>query len=462
MKESSILDKRYSEVIEFLYSQLPVYQRDGSAAYKVGLSNTIELDNLYSNPHKRYRVVHIAGTNGKGSVSHIMASVLQAAGYRVGLYTSPHLVDFRERIKVNGEEISKEAVIDFVDKFRGLKLDLEPSFFEFTVAMAFDHFAESDIDIAVVEVGLGGRLDSTNIVDPELSVITNIGLDHTQFLGTTKGEIALEKGGIIKSNRAVVIGELDVETEPIFSRLAEERSSEIIYAERECLVETINTPDKTHLDNKALDRVLTGYTISTRDCKVATAEPYLSDSVDIMLDLNGIYQKRNLLTAYVALSKLRNLGWNRLDVESLKEGCIDVVKRTSLLGRWQQVSTEPLTICDTGHNREGVKYVVDQLKAESYRTLHIVWGAVNDKDIKSVLELLPLDANYYFCQASIPRALDADELLHLAKGVGLSGESFGSVSLAFEKAMLMSNPDDLIFVGGSTFVVADLLLFLER
>ncbi|MFT4673203.1 MAG: dihydrofolate synthase/folylpolyglutamate synthase [Saprospiraceae bacterium] len=390
-----------------------MYQHVGKAAYKIDLSNTFLLADYLGNPQHEFKSIHVAGTNGKGSTSHMMASVLQEAGYKVGLYTSPHLKDFRERIKINGMMIPKRKVSSFVVKHKDFFKNNKLSFFEMTVGLAFHYFAESQVDIAIIEVGLGGRLDSTNIISPELSVITNIGLDHTQFLGTTLEAIAKEKAGIIKSKIPVVIGELHPDTKKVFQQVALENNAPIIYSEEE--------------------------NVSLFDC-----------------DLKGNYQKKNQRTALVALKILASKGFS-ISKTDLEKGCNTVVANTGLLGRWQILQQSPTVICDTAHNKEGLMLTMQQLKQTPYRKLHIVFGVVGDKDLEVILPLLPNSASYYFCAPNIPRALHVAILKQKATDFNLIGASYASVRSAFTAALKMAHTDDLVYIGGSTFVVAEVV-----
>lgn len=403
----------YEKTLDYLFTLLPMYQRVGKAAYKVDLSNTILLCKLLGNPENKFKSVHIAGTNGKGSTSHMIASVLQEAGYKVGLYTSPHLKDFRERIKINGKMITEGEVINFVTEHKSKFEEISLSFFEWTVGLAFNYFSKQKVDIAVVETGLGGRLDSTNVINPEVSVITNIGIDHTQFLGDTIELIAKEKAGIIKLKIPVVIGESREETKFVFNHKAEEMNAPICYADSE--------------DNQLYQT-----------------------------DLKGNYQQKNLKTSVATIQILKEKGW-KISEENIKSGLLSVVKNTELLGRWQILGESPLVICDTGHNKEGIEEIVNQLEKTKYNTLHIVFGAVNDKSIDTVLDLLPKKAQYYFCQANIPRALDVNVLFELAQKKGLRGRKYKSVKEALYSAKENVLENDLIFIGGSTFVVAEVL-----
>lgn len=403
----------YEETLEWLYSQLPVYQRIGKAAYKADLTNTHQLCQLLGNPERTLKCVHVAGTNGKGSVSHMIASVLQETGYKTGLYTSPHLSDFRERIRINGEMISKEYIMNFVSTHREAFLAMELSFFEMTVGLAFSYFKDMKVDIAVLETGMGGRLDSTNVVSPELSVITNIGIDHTQFLGNTLGEIASEKAGIIKAGVPVVVGRKQPETQHVFEETAKQNGSSIIFAQ------DVTTHDPT-------------------------------------TDLAGNYQLENLKTAQVVLSELNKSGW-LIKNEHVTAGLNNVIKNTGIKGRWQILSKEPLTICDVGHNRDGIRWVVDQIKKTPHKQLHFVLGMVNDKEIDVILKLLPNNAIYYFCQPNIPRGLSQTVLQESAKALGLFGDCYHGVKQAFNAAQATAKTGDLIFIGGSTFVVAEVV-----
>ena len=425
----------YEETVDYLYNCAPPFQQVGGAAYKEGLSNTIALDNHLGNPHRKYRTIHVAGTNGKGSCSHTLAAILQAAGYKVGLYTSPHLIDFRERIRVNGVPAGKEFVVDFVRKERAFFEPLSPSFFELTTAMTFCYFAHEAVDVAIIEVGLGGRLDCTNIISPDISIITNISLDHVQFLGNTLVSIAAEKAGIIKSGTPVVVGETTPETREIFRQKALEELAPIIFAEDNNLV--INaTP------------VSSGYRYETAAFGTIDGE------------LGGDYQVKNANTILNAVLQLIGIGYN-IPEESILEGFSTVCGTTGLMGRWQTVGTRPRTVCDAGHNIGGIKYIVNQLKREKYTTLRIVFGMVNDKEIDEVLAMMPKEATYYFTQASIRRALPAEEMKNKAAVYGLNGNFFPTVKMALQAAQSEASPDDFIFIGGSCFIVADLLQELQ-
>ena len=407
----------YQDTLEYLYNSAPMFQQVGAGAYKEGQENTRALDAHFRHPHEHFHSLHIAGTNGKGSCSHTLAAILQSAGYRVGLYTSPHLVDFRERIRVNGQPISEDYVIRFVEEERAFFEPLSPSFFELTTAMAFKYFADEKVDVAVVEVGLGGRLDCTNIIHPDLCIITNISLDHTQFLGHTLAQIAGEKAGIIKPGIPVVIGETTPETRPVFYQKAQEEGAPIHWAEE---------------------------------------EGHENDYPGLSFELKGLYQEKNRRTLLTALPILKEIGY-RLTENDIRQGFAHVVELTGLMGRWQKLQDSPTLICDTGHNTGGIAYIAQQLRAQPCHRLHIVLGMVNDKDIRGVLALLPHEADYYFTQASVKRALPADELVRLGTEAGLKGEAFANVPAAVRAAQKRSLPEDFIFVGRSTFVVADLL-----
>ncbi len=403
----------YPETLDYLFGQLPMYQRIGNAAYKANLDNTYRLSEILNHPEKQFKSVHIAGTNGKGSTSHMLASVLQEAGYKVGLYTSPHLKDFRERIKINGAMISENEVIDFVEEYKNEFEKIQLSFFEWTVGLAFHYFANQKVDIAIIETGLGGRLDSTNIVTPEVAVITNISMDHTQFLGDTLAKIAAEKAGIIKSTIPVIIGETQPEIKYVFTEKANQLNATIQFADKLSLKE------------------------------------YESD-------LKGVYQQQNKKTVLATIQVLQKLGWNIAESHIIN-GLQNVVNNTGLMGRWQMLNKQPLTICDTGHNEAGIKLILAQINQQSFEKLHFVLGVVNDKDITNILQLLPKNATYYFCQAKIPRALDVNILAEKATAVGLSGTTFPSVAAAYKAAQKNATTQDLIFIGGSTFVVAEAL-----
>ncbi|MGY5851661.1 bifunctional folylpolyglutamate synthase/dihydrofolate synthase [Salegentibacter sp. F14] len=396
-----------------MFQQLPMYQRVGDHAFKKDLTKTQQLAKHLGAPHKKFKTIHVAGTNGKGSTSHMLASVLQEAGYKVGLYTSPHLKDFRERIKINGHLIDKKSVVNFVKTHKDFLEEAKLSFFEMTVGLAFDYFAKQEVEVAIIEVGMGGRLDSTNIITPEVSVITNIGLDHVAHLGNTLSEIAREKAGIIKEGIPVVIGEKQKETTPIFEEVAQKHNAKLIFAQE------------------------------LRFPKYST-------------DLKGDYQNKNMKSVLGVVKVLRNQGWN-IPEECLKNGLNSVKLHTSLQGRWDILQEKPKVICDTAHNKEGLKLVFKQLKGEDFQHLHIVLGVVNDKDLESILPLFPKNAHYYFCKPDIPRGLEADIVAEKAASFGLEGRVFDSVSKAYEVAVDSALDEDLVFVGGSTFTVAEII-----
>lgn len=432
----------YQKTLKYLYDSLPMFQRIGQAAYKADLNTTLQLDKYFNHPHCYFKSVHIAGTNGKGSVSNLLASILQEAGYKTGLYTSPHLIDFRERIRVNGKMISKKYVIDFVKKHKQYFEKLKPSFFELTVAMAFEYFKNQKIDVAVLETGMGGRLDSTNIVSPELSIITNIGLDHTEFLGNTLSKIAEEKSGIIKQNTPVIVGKTQVETKTVFEAFSINKNAQLIFADE------VYKPEYSTLsiDNLQLFHIYKN-----------KKQHYL----DLKCPLLGSYQNENICTALVSTEQLIKQGFN-ISEENIYAGVKNVILNTGLQGRWQITNHSPLTICDTGHNEDGIKYITEQIQNTAYKKLHFIFGVVKDKNIDKILSLLPKDAIYYFTKASIPRALDENELYQKATKNKLSGKAFSSVETAYTEAQKNAKPNDLIFVGGSTFIVADYLGYLGK
>ncbi|MDM8161953.1 folylpolyglutamate synthase/dihydrofolate synthase family protein [Labilibaculum sp. K2S] len=419
-----------------MFTKLPMYQRTGQAAYKANLDTTLVLDEYFNHPHKKFKSIHVAGTNGKGSVSHTIASVLQAAGYKVGLYTSPHLKDFRERIKVDGELVSEDYVVDFIHRHQNKFEELCPSFFEMTVAMAFDFFAAQKVDVAVVEVGLGGRLDSTNIISPVLSVITNISKDHTNLLGSELAEIAGEKAGIIKKNVPVIIGEKQEEVIDVFLRIAADNKSDLKFSE----------DSYKNLSSELID--------SKRNLVYQSLEN--NSIIDLSCDLLGLYQIKNIRTALCVFDELNSKGWG-ISKETVKQGVSEVVKSTGLLGRWQTIGNAPRVVCDTGHNVGGIKEIIEQIESMDYRKLHIVFGVVNDKDLTDILELMPKNASYYFSRADIPRALDQEVLAVKAKAYGLLGNAYLSVKEALGAAKANAHENDLVFVGGSTFVVAEVV-----
>ena len=401
----------YQQTLDYLFDRLPMYQRLGAAAYKADIGNIVLASQHLDNPHKKFKSIHVAGTNGKGSTSHLLASVLQEAGYKVGLYTSPHLKDFRERIKINGQMIQEAEVISFVSNNKAFFETLELSFFEFTVALAFNYFAKQKVDIAIIETGLGGRLDSTNIIHPELAIITNISLDHTNLLGDTIEKIAKEKAGIIKENTPIIIGRKQKETTEIFRKIAEEKQAKLIYA-------SANNKYKT--------------------------------------DLKENYQKENISTTLTAITQLQAMNWN-ISEDNIINGVRNTLKNTAFMGRWQTLSEHPLIICDMGHNEDGIKQITQQIAELHFNKLHFVFGVVKDKNIDAILSLMPKQAQYYFCQANIDRAMDAEELTKKAIKSGLKGAAHTSVKQALETAKKNATKDDLIFVGGSAFVVAEVL-----
>ena len=427
----------YKETLDFLYSQLPAYHRIGKAAYKDNLNNTLALDEYFGYPHRKYMTIHVAGTNGKGSVSHMIASVLQEAGYRTGLYTSPHLKDFRERIKINGEMIGEKAVVSFAEDHSRIIESINPSFFELSVAMAFSYFALKDIDIAVVEVGLGGRLDSTNIISPIISLITNIGHDHMDLLGNTLAKVAREKAGIIKNGIPVVIGESKPETHDVFVSAAKHSMSDIYFAEASCLCKLGDMKSDMSGRSYSLHETTTNKCISG------------------IIPLAGDYQQVNLRTLFQLFSCLKVK--LRLNERDMTDGISNVIKNTGLQGRWQILRRDPLVICDTGHNPEGLEYVMNQVRQVPATKRHMIIGFVSDKDLNSILPLFPADAEYYFAKAAVPRAMNENILKAEASRFGLHGNSYMSVNEAFKSALALADPTDLIFIGGSTFVVAEVI-----
>ena len=426
----------YDETLRYLYASAPLFQQIGAGAYKEGLETTRTLDAHFGHPHRKYLTIHIGGTNGKGTCSHSVAAVLQAAGYRVGLYTSPHLVDFRERIRVDGVPMPEAYVVDFVARERSFFEPLRPSFFEVTTAMAFKYFADAAVDIAVVEVGLGGRLDCTNIVQPVLSVVTNISLDHTQFLGHTLAAIAGEKAGIFKAGTPAVVGEATPETRPVFTDAAARVGASLVFAEDapEVLAVSRDAADEWRFESRTFGSVRSS--------------------------LTGAYQERNMNTLLTALRELGRAGV-RFSADDVRAGLAQVQATTGLRGRWETLRQAPTVVCDTGHNVGAWQYLAPQLRAQRCRRLRVVFGMAGDKDVRSVLALLPRDAAYYFTQASVRRALPAADLLREAKACGLAGAAYPTVASAYTQALADADADDFLFVGGSSFVVADLLAFLQ-
>ncbi|MBO6125480.1 MAG: bifunctional folylpolyglutamate synthase/dihydrofolate synthase [Bacteroidaceae bacterium] len=423
----------YQEATTYLFTAAPLFQNIGAGAYKEGLSNTHLLDEHFGHPHEKFRTIHVGGTNGKGSTSHTLAAILQSQGYRVGLYTSPHLVDFRERIRVNGVMIPEKRVISFVEQERSFFEPLHPSFFELATALAFQYFAEQKVDVAVIEVGLGGRLDCTNIIHPDLSIITNISFDHIQFLGNTLPKIASEKAGIIKQGVPAIIGEAGEENvRTVFEQEAEKVGTRLIFAEEEKeLISYTYSPTQ-------------GYTYQTKTYG------------ELHGQLSGFCQEKNTRTILAAVNELNKISYG-ISTASVAKGMSQVCQLTGLMGRWQTISTNPLTICDTGHNVGGMQYITKQLKETPHQRLHIIIGMVNDKDVNTVLSMLPKDAVYYFTQASVKRAMPVEEFAQKAEKHDLHGNSYANVELAYRAAKQNAEKNDLIFVGGSTFIVADML-----
>lgn len=420
----------YEQTIEYLYANLPMFQRVGAVAFKKDLTNTLALCEALGNPQQKFKSIHVGGTNGKGSTAHMLASVLQSAGYKTGLYTSPHLKSFTERIRINGQEVSQAFVVDFVNRIRPHIDRIKPSFFEITVAMAFDYFAKQQVDIAVIEVGLGGRLDSTNVVTPEVSVITNIGFDHMDMLGDTLPKIAFEKAGIIKQRIPVVISERQEEVAQVFEEKAKLEQAPIFFADRPVTI-------RQHGNSVKVNAV------------------FQDQPIEFEFPLLGSYQQKNIAGVLTALECLTDRGFS-ISKEQVCDGMQQVISQTGLKGRWQILQGNPLVICDTGHNVDGIRLIVKQLATYSYKNLFMIIGMVKDKDHGAVFNLLPKEAHYIFCQANIPRAMDAHQLAKEAKAFGLTGDVVPNVNDALNMALQKAKPDDLIFVGGSTFVVAEL------
>jgi dihydrofolate synthase/folylpolyglutamate synthase len=441
----------YQQTLDYLYSQLPMFTRDGASAFKKDLTNTLELCKRLGDPHKKFKSVHIAGTNGKGSTSHMLAAILQTAGYKTGLYTSPHLRDFRERIRINGEMISEEHVIDFVKNHTQDFDDIEPSFFEMTVAMAFDAFAKAKVDIAVVEVGLGGRLDSTNVITPLLSVVTNIGWDHMNMLGDTLPLIAGEKAGIIKTGIPVIIGEYQPEVADVFINKSKATGAPISFASEEWEILKSEVEGQKLEAGSRKSEVISEYLEFNIQKKYSRLK-----TQDLRLDLPGTYQIKNAKTVLSTVEELRHQGFAISD-EQIKTALSQVKELTGLHGRWEILSHNPLTICDTGHNPEGITEVLKNIESTPHENLHIVMGVVNDKDISKILAMLPKHATYYFCRPDIPRGLDAETLQQKAEAFSLHGEIYTSVKAALTTAQSQADKSDLVFVGGSTFVVAEIV-----
>ena len=423
----------YAETIEYLFSRLPMFSRIGAAAFKKDLTNTLKLCEFLDIPQDKFKSIHVAGTNGKGSVSHMLAAILQTAGFKTGLYTSPHLKDFRERIKIDGEYISKEFVVDFTERIKPLIEEIEPSFFEITVAMAFEYFAQEKVDIAVIEVGLGGRFDSTNVIVPELSIITNIGWDHMNMLGNSLDKIAFEKAGIIKKNIPVIVGEVLPETENVFTEIAKEKKSPLFIASEK--------------------RKVANWDWKDHELIVELEQLHKTDHKFYHLDLLGLYQLKNLITALEACSQLQS-EW-KLNDEIIQKALKQVKKMTGLHGRWEVIHKDPLVILDVAHNEDGFKQLAEQIEVTDHNNLHIIIGMVKDKEIERILSLLPKHAHYYFTRAQIPRAMSEDELAVKATIAGLNGESFSEVNAALQAALNKAHKDDLILVCGSVFLVGE-------
>ena len=434
----------YQETIDYLFSRLPMFSRVGAAAFKKDLINIQKLSDFLGDPHKRFKSIHIAGTNGKGSVSHMLAAILQTAGYKTGLYTSPHLKDFRERIKINGEMVSEKFIIDFTEQIKTISEKIEPSFFEITVAMAFEYFAEQKIDIAIVETGLGGRFDSTNIITPELSVITNIGWDHMNILGESLEKIAFEKAGIIKQNVPVIVGEVLSETEKIFNEVANERKAALSIA-----------ADKRQAINWYWKKPA-GHRSGGHELVVEVAQQHKTDHQLYHLDLPGIYQTKNLLTVLETCSHLQQKGWN-IEERSIRLGLQHTKKLTGLHGRWEVIHLHPLIVLDVAHNEDGIKMLMEQVEVTDHDHLHIVLGVVKDKELEKILNLFPGLADYYFTRADIPRALDALVLKERASEIGLKGEIYPDVNQAIKAALTKASKQDMILVCGSVFLIGEVI-----
>lgn len=424
----------YNQTLDYLYTRLPMFSRIGAAAYKADLVNTYAICDFLSNPERKFKSIHIAGTNGKGSTSHMLASIFQAAGYRTGLYTSPHLRDFRERIRINGEMISKSFIVDFTARTLELTEKIEPSFFELTVGMAFDYFAMEQVDIAIIETGLGGRLDSTNVLTPELSVITNISWDHMQLLGDTLEKIAVEKAGIIKEGVPVIVGEVTPETKPVFEETAARLHAGLVVASER--------------------RQATDWRWEHHHLLVEVATQHHIDRQVYELDLGGVYQAKNLLTVLEVCTQMNAAGWKLPDT-AVRAGLRSVKKNTGLHGRWEIVHTSPLVVLDVAHNEDGIRNLAQQVELTDHRELHIIFGVVKDKDTAAVLPLLPRNARYYFTKANLPRALDEKTLQQLAATAGLAGDVYPDVNTALEVALAHAAADDLILVCGSVFLVGE-------
>ena len=435
MPRKEVLSRVWKRTLDYLFNQRPAFEREGADGYKPGLDVTIALDKLYHSPHQHYRIIHIAGTNGKGSTAHTLASCLQQCGYRVGLFTSPHLVDFRERIRVNGRKVSRNYVMKWVADYRAKDIrTMEPSFFELVTIMAFDYFAWRKVDVAVIETGLGGRLDSSNIVTPELSVITNIGLEHQQFLGNTIEEIAHEKAGIIKHNRPVIVGHADDRVRAVMNDVATRQSAKIVFAEDQPQV-------------LATEHVRGALRLKTRSYG------------PVEYELTGDYQVENANTVLTAITTLKGLGFNISDA-AVHDGFAHVVENTGLMGRWMKLRERPMAICDSAHNPPGMRQAMKQLQATKHNHLHLVLGFMADKDVQSMLEMMPQESSYYFTQAQTSRSMSAAELHHRASQAGLKGKIYNNVAEAYEAAVSAADTGDLVYVGGSMYVLAELLTTL--
>ena len=426
----------YNETLQYLYDRLPVFHFLGANAYKPGLENTIRLMDTLNHPYRKYKTIHVAGTNGKGSVSHFLSAILQTAGYKVGLYTSPHLVDFGERIRVNGQMIDKEYVVDFVENNKSNFNTIQPSFFEASMAMAFNYFADCEIDVAVIEVGLGGRLDSTNIITPELSIITNISFDHVEFLGNTIEKIAVEKAGIIKKNVPIIIGETTAETKAVFEEIAALNNSNIYFAENEINIKPIET---SNLKMKVL----------------------VNESIIYMVGLTGTYQLKNIATVLKSVEILQKLEFI-ITENNIAIGLEHVIDLTGFMGRWQCFGTEPPFFVDTAHNFAGISELVNHINALEFNKLHLVFGMVNDKDISKILRILPTTASYYFTNANIDRALPANDLKEKAHVAGLKGEAYKTVESAVDAAKKLAKTNDFILIFGSNFVVGETIMSIKK
>lgn len=442
-------NNNYQETIDFLFSQLPMYQRSGAAAYKANLNNTLKLCSLLGNPEADMPSVHVAGTNGKGSVSHMIASALMEQGYKTGLYTSPHLLDFRERITVNGKKISQEGVINFVNQYQQDFIPIKPSFFEITFAMALYWFQLQKTDVVVFETGMGGRLDSTNVIHPIVSVITNIGHDHMQFLGNTLEKVAAEKAGIIKPGIPVVIGLKQPETTQVYLAAAEANKSPILFSQEHIQV----TPNKEITYSEKNHSPYRSYAIKSEEIHLP---------IHISTPLIGLYQQHNIRTALAALSIINNTRYS-VSTISIKNGLNKVITNTGLRGRWEVIQNQPLVVCDTGHNQEGLLEVRKMIDTMHYKNLHIVMGVVNDKDCSQILKSFPAAASFYFCKAAIPRALDSEILQQTALNLGINGTAYpNGVGSGIKAALENAKPEDMVFIGGSTFIVADALLYFQQ